>query len=60
MQDLTTSEKVRIELKRKCMTQQELAEQMEQSRFTIGSKMKSNSWNLGDIYIMRYKLKFEL
>lgn len=60
MDRLTTSEKVRIELLRKNMTQAELAELLNVEPMTISRRLSSNAWKPMEVFFMVNKLKFEL
>ena len=60
MERLTTSEKVRIELLRRNMTQAELAKELDVEPITIARRMASNAWKPMEIFYMKHKLKFDL
>jgi IS30 family transposase len=60
MDRLTTSEKVRIELLRKNMTQAELAKALNVEPMTISRRLETNAWKPIEIYYMTNKLKFQL
>jgi transcriptional regulator with XRE-family HTH domain len=60
MDKLTISERVKIELQRKCMTQAELAEKLHVEPMTISRRMSSGKWKQTEIYFMKQSLKFEL
>jgi len=60
MDRLTTSEKVRIELLRKNMTQAELSEILGVEPMTISRRLSSNAWKPMEVFFMVNKLKFEL
>jgi transcriptional regulator with XRE-family HTH domain len=57
---LTTSEKVRIELLRKNMTQAELAQKLGLDQMTISRRIQSNAWRSTEVFFMKHGLKFEL
>ncbi len=57
---LTTSEKVKIELLRRKMTQSELAEKMSLDKMTISNRMSSNAWKLIEVYFMKHELGFDI
>lgn len=59
-QRLTTSEKVKIELKRREMTQIDLAEKLSLDKMTISKRMKSNAWKAIEIFYMKNSLGFDL
>ncbi len=58
--NLTTSEKVRVELKRKNMTQEQLAEALGINLMTISRRMSSNAWKPMEVFYMKHALGFEL
>ena len=58
--NLTTSEKVRVELKRKNMTQEQLAEALGVNLMTISRRMSSNAWKPMEVFYMKHALGFEL
>lgn len=60
MEKITTSEKVLIELRRKSMTQEELADKLGVTPMTISRRIESNSWKPVEIYYMKNKLLFDL
>jgi IS30 family transposase len=60
MDRLTTSEKVRIELLRKNMTQAQLAKALNVEPMTISRRLETNAWKPIEIYYMTNKLKFQL
>lgn len=60
MNRLTTSEKVRIELSRKNMTQAELAKELNVEPMTITRRLDSNTWKPVEVFYMSNKLKFDL
>jgi Trp operon repressor len=60
MERLTTSEKVMIELRRKSMTQEELAEKLGVTAMTISRRIESNAWKPVEVYFMKYSLHFDL
>lgn len=57
---LTTSEKVKIELSRKKMTQKELAEKLGVKEMTISQRISSNAWKVTEIYYMKTELGFDI
>ena len=57
---LTTSEKVRIELNRRNMTQEELAEKLHITPMTISRRMSTNAWKPIEVFFMSNSLKFDL
>lgn len=60
MEKITTSEKVLIELRRKSMTQEELADKLGVTPMTISRRIESNAWKPVEIYYMKNKLLFDL
>jgi transcriptional regulator with XRE-family HTH domain len=60
MDRLTTSEKVAIELRRKSMTQEDLADKLNVTPMTISRRMESNSWKPMEVYFMKHNLHFDL
>lgn len=60
MERLTTSEKVRIELLRRNMTQAELAKELNVEPMTISRRLESNAWKPMEVFYMAHKLKFDL
>jgi transcriptional regulator with XRE-family HTH domain len=60
MDRLTTSEKVSIELKRKSMTQEDLAEKLNVTPMTISRRIESNAWKPMEVYFMKHNLHFDL
>lgn len=60
MDRLTTSEKVRIELQRRNMTQAELAEKLHVEPMTISRRMVTNAWKPIEIFYMKHSLNFNL
>jgi len=59
-ENLTTSEKVRIELKRKNMTQEDLGQALKLDKVTISNRMTSNAWKPLEVFSMKHALGFEL
>ena len=59
-ENLTTSEKVRIELKRKNMTQEDLGQALKLGKVTISNRMTSNAWKPLEVFYMKHALGFEL
>lgn len=60
MDRLTTSEKIKIELSRRNMTQVELAEKLGLDKVTISLRMTSNAWKPLEVFYMKHSLKFDL
>jgi len=60
MKRLTTSEKVKIELSRKKMTQEELAEKLNLNLITISRRLSSNAWKPLEVFYMKHSLGFDL
>lgn len=60
MDRITTSEKVLLELRRKGMTQEELAEKLNVTPMTISRRIESNAWKPVEIFYMKHKLNFNL
>lgn len=57
---LSTSEKVKIELSRKKMTQAELGEKLGLDQMTISRRMTTNAWKPLEVFYMKHSLGFEL
>lgn len=57
---LTTSEKVKIELSRRKMTQEELAIKLELNLMTISRRLSSNAWKPIEVFYMKHALGFDL
>lgn len=57
---LSTSEQIRIELKRKNMTQIELAEELSLTKVSINIKLRDNIWKPAEVYMLKHKLGFDL
>ena len=57
---LTTSEKVKIELSRKKMTQEQLANELGLNLMTISRRLSSNAWKPMEVFYMKHALGFEL
>lgn len=57
---LSTSEQIRIEMKRKNITQAELGEQLGLTQITISNKLKDNIWKPAEVYMIKHKLGFDL
>ena len=60
MERLTTSDKVKLELMRKAMSQQDLAEKMNVTPMTISNRLKTNAWKPMEIYLMKNDLGFKI
>lgn len=60
MEKLTTSEKVRIELLRKSMTQADLAKALSVEPMTISRRLENNAWKPVEVFYMKNQLKFDL
>jgi len=60
LSELTISEKVKIELSRKKMTQIELAEKLGLNKVTISQRMTADSWKPTEISFMKHELGFNL
>jgi transcriptional regulator with XRE-family HTH domain len=57
---LTTSEKVKIELSRRKMTQEELAVALDLTLMTISRRLSSNAWKPVEVFYMKHALGFDL
>ncbi len=57
---LSTSEKIKIELSRRNMTQIELAEKLGLDKVTISNRMTSNAWKPLEVFYMKHELGFDL
>ena len=57
---LTTSEKVKIELSRRKMTQEELGVALDLNLMTISRRLSSNAWKPLEIFYMKHALGFDL
>ena len=57
---LTTSEKVKLELSRRKMTQEDLSKELNLDKVTISNRMTSNSWKPLEIFYMKHSLGFDL
>ena len=57
---LTTSEKIKIELSRKKMTQAELAKELNLDQMTISRRMTTNAWKPMEIFYMKNALGFNI
>ena len=57
---LTTSEKVKIELSRRKMTQEDLATALNLNLMTISRRISTNSWKPMEIFYMKNALGFDL
>jgi transcriptional regulator with XRE-family HTH domain len=57
---MTTSDKVKLELIRKGMTQADLAKLLKVTPMTISLRLKTNAWKPMEIYHLKYDLGFNL
>ena len=57
---LTTSEKIKLELSRRKMTQAELAEKLGLNEVTVSNRMTLNAWKPLEVFYMKHSLKFNL
>jgi transcriptional regulator with XRE-family HTH domain len=57
---LSTSEKIKIELSRRNMTQEDLAKKLNVDKVTISNRMTSNAWKPLEVFYMKNALGFEL
>lgn len=57
---LTTSEKIKIELSRRNMTQEDLAKKLNVDKVTISNRMTSNTWKPLEVFYMKNALGFDL
>lgn len=57
---LTTSEKVKIELSRRKMTQEELGVVLDLNKISISNRMTSNAWKPLEVFYMKHALGFDL
>lgn len=57
---LSTSEKVKIELSRRKMTQVELGEKLGLDKMTVSKRMVTNAWKPLEIFYMAHSLGFDL
>lgn len=57
---LTTSEKIKLELSRKKITQAELAEKLNLDQMTISRRMTTNAWKPLEVFFMKHELGFDL
>lgn len=57
---LTTSEKVKIELSRRKMTQEELGVALGLNKISISNRMTSNAWKPLEVFYMKHSLGFDL
>lgn len=57
---LTTSEKVKIELSRRKMTQEELGVALDLNKISISNRMTSNAWKPLEVFYMKHALGFDL
>lgn len=57
---LSTSEKIKIELSRRNMTQEDLAKKLNVDKVTISNRMTSNAWKPLEVFYMKHALGFEL
>jgi hypothetical protein len=59
-QRLTTSEKVKIEISRRKMTQEELGVALGLNKISISNRMTSNAWKPLEVFYMKHALGFNL
>ncbi len=59
-QRLSTSEKIKIELSRRKMTQVDLAKELNLDKMTISNRMINNAWKPLEIFYMKHSLEFNL
>ena len=59
-QRLSTSEKVRIELSRRKMTQNDLAMELGMNLMTLNRRIISNAWKPLEVFYMKNSLGFDL
>lgn len=57
---LTTSEKVKIELSRRKMTQEDLATALNINLMTISRRISTNAWKPMEIFYMKNALGFDI
>lgn len=57
---LSTSEKIKIELSRRNMTQEDLAKKLNVDKVTISNRMTSNAWKPLELFYMKNALGFDL
>lgn len=57
---LSTSEKIKIELSRRNMTQEDLAKKLNVDKVTISNRMTSNAWKPLEVFYMKNALGFDL
>lgn len=57
---LTTSEKVKIELSRRKITQEELGVSLGLNKISISNRMTSNTWKPLEVFYMKHALGFDL
>jgi transcriptional regulator with XRE-family HTH domain len=60
MTRLTTSEKVKLELSRRKMTQEELGTALGLNLMTISRRLSSNAWKPLEVFYMKNALGFDL
>jgi hypothetical protein len=58
-QRLTTSQKVHLALFNQKKTRTWLAEQMQITRMTLGSRIDNNDWSLGEVLLLKQLLNIE-
>jgi len=59
-QRLSTSEKIKLELSRKKMTQEELAKELGLDKVTVSNRMTSNAWKPLEVFYIKKALGFDL
>lgn len=57
---LSTSEQIRVEMKRKNITQTELGEMLHLTQITICNKLKDNIWKPAEVYMIKHELGFNI
>lgn len=57
---LSTSEKIKIELSRRGMTQEDLAKKLNVDKVTISNRMTTNAWKPLEVFYMKNALSFDL
>jgi len=60
MDRLSISEKVLIELRRKSISRDELADKLGVNLMTVNRRIESNAWKPIEVYFMKNKLNFDL
>ena len=57
---LSTSEKIKIELSRRNMTQEDLAKKLNVDKVTISNRMTSNAWKPLEVFYIKNALGFDI